>query len=318
MSRPSSRMPRLPVRVSSGRLLLLAAFLLFLYVLLPRLGAFSDSFTVLGSAEGVFVLCAIGLLAITYALAAFLYTLLALGRLRFKETLLIQAASAFTNRVLPAGFGALALYVQYLRKHGHTTAQAVAIAGTNNTLGIIGHLLLLGCISLVAGQDAFAAFTWPRFEAAGWIAATAALLTGGLIFGSKRIRRTLSEFFGDMGTYFRHYRKRPLRLGAAMVCSLLLTGGYVTLFYTCTQALGLEVTLLQAFVVFTIGMVATTAVPTPGGLGGAEAGLTAGLVGFGVTSSEALAAALLYRFITYWLPLLPGFIVFLAIRKLYV
>jgi uncharacterized protein (TIRG00374 family) len=77
--------------------------------------------------------------------------------------------------------------------------------------------------------------------------------------------------------------------------------------------LGLE----HIFLVFTIGMIVGTATPTPGGLVGAEAGLTGGLITYGVQADTALAAALLYRFLTYWLPLLPGFIIFVRIRKLY-
>jgi uncharacterized protein (TIRG00374 family) len=97
----------------------------------------------------------------------------------------------------------------------------------------------------------------------------------------------------------------------------LLTVTYVTIFYYCTEAVGIHLELQQVFLVFTIGMIVGTATPTPGGLVGAEAGLTGGLIAYGVQPDMALAAALLYRFLTYWLPLLPGFITFVNIRRLY-
>jgi uncharacterized protein (TIRG00374 family) len=63
-------------------------------------------------------------------------------------------------------------------------------------------------------------------------------------------------------------------------------------------------------------MLASTATPTPGGLVGAEAGLFAGFVAYGVSAPMAGAAVLLYRFVTYWLPLLPGVLaLFLARRR---
>jgi undecaprenyl-diphosphatase len=71
------------------------------------------------------------------------------------------------------------------------------------------------------------------------------------------------------------------------------------------------------FIIFSIGVLAGTVTPTPGGVVGAEAGLAAALVAYGVPAASAIAIALLYRLVTYWLPMVPGFVVFLAIRKKY-
>ena len=56
-------------------------------------------------------------------------------------------------------------------------------------------------------------------------------------------------------------------------------------------------------------MIASTvgsAVPTPGGVGGVEAALTAALIGAGVDEATAAAITLFFRGFTYWLPTLPG------------
>ena len=45
----------------------------------------------------------------------------------------------------------------------------------------------------------------------------------------------------------------------------------------------------------------------PGGIGVAEAGLTAGLVAVGIPEETALAAALIHRLLTYYLPPVWGF-----------
>jgi uncharacterized membrane protein YbhN (UPF0104 family) len=45
----------------------------------------------------------------------------------------------------------------------------------------------------------------------------------------------------------------------------------------------------------------------PGGIGVAEAGLTAGLVAVGVPEATALAAALIHRLLTYYLPPVWGY-----------
>jgi uncharacterized protein (TIRG00374 family) len=56
---------------------------------------------------------------------------------------------------------------------------------------------------------------------------------------------------------------------------------------------------------------------TPGGLGFVEAGLTATLVLAGVTADAAILATLVYRLVTYWLPLPIGFAASLVYRHRY-
>jgi uncharacterized membrane protein YbhN (UPF0104 family) len=74
------------------------------------------------------------------------------------------------------------------------------------------------------------------------------------------------------------------------------------------HAYGQGVGLFEAVVV-TMGVTLfTSIVPVPGGIGVAEAGLTAGLVALGVPETEAFAAAITYRFATYYLPPIWGYI----------
>ncbi len=56
---------------------------------------------------------------------------------------------------------------------------------------------------------------------------------------------------------------------------------------------------------------------TPGGLGFVEAGLVGTLVVAGVSSPQALAATLLYRLATYWLPLPAGAVAYVLFRRRY-
>jgi uncharacterized membrane protein YbhN (UPF0104 family) len=56
---------------------------------------------------------------------------------------------------------------------------------------------------------------------------------------------------------------------------------------------------------------------TPGGLGFVEAGLVGTLTVAGVPGPAALAATLLYRLVSYWLPLPVGGLAYLAFRRRY-
>ncbi len=57
------------------------------------------------------------------------------------------------------------------------------------------------------------------------------------------------------------------------------------------------------------------AAPTPGGLGALEAALVAGFTGVGMESGVAVAVVLSYRLVTYWLPILPGWISFHLLER---
>ncbi len=295
----------------------LVVFLLLIYIVAPRLGSFSDSFAVVRHARLGYVVVAMALVAVTYLIAATVYWSLAIVSLRFRPTLLVQVASGFTNRLLPAGLGTLTLYVQYLRKNHHSLSQAVTVTGANNLLGMLGHGLVLVVILTITG-DAYPAEIQLPSAMTIWlaVAAIAVIVAANLlVFGKLRAYayRLTKEVFG----YAWQYRQHPRHLATALGFSLLLTSTYVSIFYLCALGVGASISLAHVFLVFTIGMIAASATPTPGGLIGAEAGLTGGLIAYGVQADTALAVALLYRFLTYWLPLLPGFVTFVRIRKLY-
>jgi uncharacterized protein (TIRG00374 family) len=302
---------------TKGRLLLLVLFLLLMYVVLPRLGNFSDSVEAIKGAHIGLVLFGAAVVAATYVLAAGIYQLLGLRRLYFRRTLLVQAANAFANRLLPAGLGGLTLSVQYLRRSGYSLSQALAVAGANNALGLIGHVILMSIAIVASGGALLDDLKLPEVPHAGWLILGVVALVAANLLIFRRLRQYLYKLTTDVSKYLAAYRKYPARLLGALACSLGLTCGYALALYLCAQAVGIDLSLWNMFVVFTVGLVATAVTPTPGGLGGAEAGLVAGMVAYGVEASPALAAVLIYRLLTYWLPLLPGFFVLLGIRKRY-
>jgi uncharacterized protein (TIRG00374 family) len=87
---------------------------------------------------------------------------------------------------------------------------------------------------------------------------------------------------------------------------MLLTITYTAVLLMTARSVGINLSQLQIFVIFSLGMLFSTATPTPGGLVGAEAGLFAGFVAYGVSAPNATAAVILFRLVSYWLPLLPG------------
>jgi glycosyltransferase 2 family protein len=72
------------------------------------------------------------------------------------------------------------------------------------------------------------------------------------------------------------------------------------------HALGAPVPIWTAFVSFMIASMTATIGPIPLGLGTFEAGCVGMLVVLGVAVEPALAATLLLRGLTFWLPMIPG------------
>ncbi|HET8671789.1 MAG TPA: lysylphosphatidylglycerol synthase transmembrane domain-containing protein [Candidatus Saccharimonadales bacterium] len=300
-----------------GRLLLLLFFLLFMYVVVPRLGNFADSLKAIKEVRGGHVLLAVVPLVATYLFAALTYQCLALKRLHLRRTILVQMANGFAGRLLPAGLGGLTLNVQYLRRSGHALTQAVTVAGMNNTLGLIGHSLLLSAAILFSGTQLSDGLQLPHPGHGGWIGAGVLIVAAILVLVFRTFRDRVHSLALKVTGNMKIYRQRPIRLLFALGLSMGVTCGYALTFYLCCQSVGIMLPIGTIFMIFTFGMLTTTATPTPGGLGGAEAGLIMGLMAYETAAPIALASVLLYRLLSYWLPLLPGLVVFLSVRKKY-
>ena len=55
--------------------------------------------------------------------------------------------------------------------------------------------------------------------------------------------------------------------------------------------------------------------PIPGGIGAVEAALVGSFTLVGVDSATATAGVLLYRLLTFWVPVLPGFYAFYWLER---
>ena len=65
---------------------------------------------------------------------------------------------------------------------------------------------------------------------------------------------------------------------------------------------------------YLVGQVAA-ALPLPGGIGGVEGGMIGAFIAFGVEGSLAVVAVLIYRTVAYWLPVMPGVVSYLQLRR---
>jgi glycosyltransferase 2 family protein len=293
----------------------LAVALLFLYAVVPQFAGFGRSLTVLREANLGWIGVAFVCWCIIYLLAAALYQIVALYPLGFRRTLEAQIASGFTGKLLPSGLGVVGLYIQYLRKCGHSLGEAVAVVSVNNLAAIVGHIGLI--IVIIAAGAPLPSIDIERFTpgaSSAWVVAavTFLLAAAGVVF-----RRKLHGFWLTIVKTFSVYRQHPGKVIWAIVVSVPQTAAYIGVLYASMLALGGELDIRAVFMVATFSMLVGTLIPVPGGIVGAEAGLTAGFVAYGFGVSEGLAIALIYRAFIYWLPIAPGLAVFAYRRRDY-
>ncbi len=275
---------------------------------------FIASLRTLQTASSTGVLVAGVLVFVSILVAATIYQRLALKKLRFWPTVLIEMAASAVNRVLPAGLGGLGLHGVYLYRQKHTAAQATAVVSINNLLGITAHLLLLLLVVIFSPVSFHKLTTYAANWHIGWLPdAVVALLVVLMMF--PQVRGKITSFGCNLLTSLKSYARKPSKIVYAFILAMSLTVLYTLILYVSAHALHLNITLVPCFIVFSLGMLVGTATPTPGGLAGAEAGLFAGFVAYGFTAPDALAATLLFRLMTYWMPILPGALALLLARK---
>ena len=109
--------------------------------------------------------------------------------------------------------------------------------------------------------------------------------------------------------------KTPTKLLALFAGSAIITASYTAAMVASLNAFGAEVAVGTAAVVYLAGAAVATAAPTPGGVGATEAALIAGYTVVGVDASTAFAAVLLFRLMTFWLPILPGWLALVWLNR---
>lgn len=255
-----------------------------------------------------------GLVAVSIVLAAAGYKLLAFRRQHLKTLLLVELSAAAVNRLVPSGLGGLGVHGAYFVTQRYSVAESTAMVSTNNLIGIAVHMGMLGCVATIGGAAA-GGLQPGSWDYLGWSAAGIAL-AAGLAAAWPPLRRRAVRFMHNLAVSFRRYERAPSKLLWAALAAAGVTAANFTLFVMLAYSVApgaVAVPLL--FVVYSLGVAAATSVPTPGGLGGAEAGLTAGLLAAGLEAPAALTVALAFRLCTYWLPIVPGIVAVYWLRK---
>ncbi|MFF2533956.1 lysylphosphatidylglycerol synthase domain-containing protein [Streptomyces cyaneofuscatus] len=267
-------------------------------------------------AEWGWVAAALGFSALSYVAAAMSLLGFVPERVPFLKTVQAQVAGSFVKIVAPAAVGGVALNTRFLQRAGVRPGLAVASVGASQLFGLGCHILLLALFGYLTGTEKTPdSLTPSRTVIAGLLTvAVLVLVVTAIPFLRKFVVTRVRSLFAGVVPRMLDVVQRPQKLVTGIGGMLLLTGLFVLCLDASIRAFsGPDVTQLSyasIAVVFLAGNALGSAAPTPGGMGAVEGALTLGLIAVGLPMEVAAPAVLLYRVMTLWLPVLPGWIAF--------
>lgn len=225
---------------------------------------------------------------------------------KYRPVLLVQVSTLFLARITPASVGGLAAMGRVLVTQGQTVVQAGSIVAAGGIATFVGNVILTSFALLLSANSVdLGNISIPNFIIYVFIAG--AIIIGGLML-IKKIRVKVTRAIKDVISTIGIYKNRKKSLVAAVFFGFMVTLMYGITMLLVAQSLGVHLSLLAGIIVISLGSLGVAVTPLPGGAVGAEAALAAGLTQFGVSATDAIAIALVYRAVTFWIPLLPGFI----------
>ncbi|WP_443070865.1 flippase-like domain-containing protein [Streptomyces sp. NBC_01476] len=220
-----------------------------------------------------------------------------------------QFAATAANQLTPAGIGAGAVNLRFLRGCGlplARTSAALALYALAESVGRVTLLLVLLTVfphalrlnGLLPGGDTLLFL--------GAVLAAGLLPAALVLVSLRRVRAFIRDFLLTALTDVRSLHMRPSRALALWGGSLAFPALQAVSLVAVTNALGLPVPAAHVAIAYLAATCLAAGIPAPGGVGSVDAALAIALVAAGAPTAAATSAVLAYRIVTVWLPLLPA------------
>ncbi|WKX72461.1 flippase-like domain-containing protein [Streptomyces sp. XD-27] len=272
--------------------------------------------TVISGANYFWVAIALVFSALTYVAAAISLLGFVPEKVPFGRTVLAQVAASFAKLVAPAAVGGVALNTRFLQRAGVRPGLAVASVGASQLFGLASHIILLMTFGYITGTERTPTLSPSRTVIAGLLtAAVLALVVTAIPAMRKFVSTRVRSLFAGVVPRMLDVLQRPQKLVAGIGGMLLLTAAFVMCLDASIRAFGGDLSYASIAVVFLAGNALGSAAPTPGGVGAVEAALITGLTFAGLPYETATPAVFLFRLMTFWLPVLPGWLSFTHLTR---
>jgi uncharacterized protein (TIRG00374 family) len=313
--------------------------LVAIYFLFPKLVGLGDALGKLDDADPLWIAIAIGFSVLSYATYIALFKAVVGGdalKLTWTETYEINMAGVAATLLFSAGgAGGVALTYWALRKAGmgrrDVARRMIAFVSLHYAfyplaLIVFGLLLRTGVLN---GNNSVELTIVPA-AVAGLLLILGVLITliprdveaklmphahgehsRSFVEWASQVPETLGEGFRFAMSLFAHPRKGGLAvLGAAGFWA-----ASIGVLWASFHSLGIHVPLAVVVQGFFLGMVANLFPLAPAGVGAVDAGMIGAFVLFGLPEETVFPAILIFRLISFWMPIPPGVVAFFQLRK---
>ena len=330
-------------KIASGVLVVLL-LVVAIYVLFPKIVGADEAVSNLDEAKWYWILIAIGFNVLAFAAYVALFRGILGGtrddevhrRLDLRASYQITMAGLAATRIFSAaGAGGIVLTYWALRKAGMPRRRAACrmVAFLVLTYFVyLAALVIFGVLlrtAVLPGRAPLAGTVVPAAISAG-----ALILLGLIALIPQDFERRIQHYAGGYRRtrYLQRIAKGPATLATGVRTAiaylrhpqrgLLAVGGAVGFWaanigvlWASFEAFGGHVPLAVLVQGFFVGMAANL-IPSPaGGVGAVDAGMIGAFSIFGIDDSVVFPAVLTYRVIAFWLPIPPGIVAFVQLRK---
>ncbi|HXX90664.1 MAG TPA: lysylphosphatidylglycerol synthase transmembrane domain-containing protein, partial [Acidimicrobiales bacterium] len=243
-----------------------------------------------------------------------------------RPVIILEFANDFTGLVggTPA---TLAMTIRFFQKRGATSTYAVTAGALNSATSWI----VKGVLFLVSIPLAIASFN-PGESGSGThsglvhlllvliiVVGVVAGIVGLVLTFARRIRLMVADKLRPLAAKafepVRNLARQPRRFAALVGGNLGSQLATALALGASLHAFGQHLSLAEIFFTITIASMLGGVSPVPGGMGVVEAGMIAGLAGFGVPEDVAVAAVFVQRLFTAYLPPIWGYAALLWLRR---
>ena len=240
------------------------------------------------------------------------------------RTVLVQFAAAAANRVTPGGVGGMAVNARFLR----TQKLSPGAAGAALSLSALAHIVIAAIGLLAMGP------TMPK------VPMVHSLVTGRvgglpvivlvivavpsvvwLLVHAARSRLhvdgRVSAAIHDARNALSTASRQPKRLTLLLVATAGVKATNLLALMAATWAFDSDMADWRIAAIYLVAVPVAEAIPTPGGIGGVDAVLVAGLarIGSASTVGAVIAAVIVFRLLTFWAPIVPGLVSAALLRR---
>jgi uncharacterized membrane protein YbhN (UPF0104 family)/tRNA A-37 threonylcarbamoyl transferase component Bud32 len=299
-------------RVGPRDVLMLAVLLLFVGAMLPVLAGvnYAELWAELQNATWWVVACAVALGQLVFFPQA-ASTMFAVGRsLPLRPTTILQSAIAFISFAIPGVAGRVTMNAAFLYKYGVSPAVAVTQGGIDGLSGFIAQLAILlvafatGGVSFDLSAASLGDVDWQVVLEVVVLLLVAALVA---VWRVRRLRERVVPVLRSAWSALTELMRSPARAIGLFGSQLLIQLMWGLVLWAALYALGSPIGLMPCTVVVVATGLFQGIVPIPGGIGVSEALIVGLLVPLGVASDVAMAAAVVWRVATFYLPATEGF-----------